>query len=102
MYRWRMCIQWNANGKIKSNTQFQTVWIPPQPPSDLLVLQLVTLGWFHTTFPHEERKENKTPFLGPEQTAEEINKELQMWDFKVDYELIVDNKLIPKVRSTNI
>ena len=85
-----------ANGKIKSNTQFQNVWIPPAP-SDAGSAIGCALGWFHATFPHEERKENKTPFLGPEQTAEEINKELQMWDFKVDYELIVDNKLIPKV-----
>lgn len=85
-----------ANGKIKTNTRFEQVWIPPAP-SDAGSAIGSALGYYHATFPSMDRKDNQTPFLGPEESASEINSELLKWSDKVDYELIVDNKLIPKV-----
>ena len=59
-----------ANGKIKDNTNFKKIWIPPAP-SDAGSCIGACLNYFH-----KQRKSvrvNTNPFLGPSYSNEEIN-----------------------------
>ena len=51
-----------ANGKIQSRTPFKNIWIPPAPSDAGSAIGAALNYWNHIT---NDRKENKTPFLGP-------------------------------------
>ena len=85
-----------ANGKIKFNTPFKHIWIPPAP-SDAGSAIGAALGFYHATNPQAPRGDNKSPFLGPEETSKEIVSTLNQYKKEVTFTLINDNKLFPKV-----
>ena len=83
-----------ANGKIKDNTPFKNIWIPPAPSDAGSAIGAALNYWNHIT---NDRKQNKCPFLGPEETTTDYIKVLSKYKKEISYELIVDNKLLPKV-----
>ena len=69
-------VQWISNGKILENSNFKNIWIPP-PPSDAGS----TIGFFPLHLYHvrngEYRPDNKTPYLGPHYTNDDVENVLE-------------------------
>ena len=83
-----------ANGKIQSKTPFKNIWIPPAPSDAGSAIGAALYYWNHIT---NDRKENKTPFLGPSEKLLDIVKVVKENDDKIFYEALSDEELFPKV-----
>ncbi len=83
-----------ANGKIQSKTPFKNIWIPPAPSDAGSAIGAALYYWNHIT---NDRKENKTPFLGPSEKLLDIVKVVKENDDKLFYEALSDEELFPKV-----
>ena len=83
-----------ANGKIQSKTPFKNIWIPPAPSDAGSAIGAALHYWNHIT---NDRKENKTPFLGPSEKLLDIVRVIKENDDKIFYEALSDDELFPKV-----
>ena len=83
-----------ANGKIQSKTPFKNIWIPPAPSDAGSAIGAALNYWNHIT---NDRKENKTPFLGPSEKILDVVSIVKENDNKIFYEALSDNELLPKV-----
>jgi len=83
-----------ANGKIQSRTPFKNIWIPPAPSDAGSAIGAALNYWNHMT---NDRKENKTPFLGPSEKILDVVSVVKENDDKIFYEALSDNELLPKV-----
>jgi carbamoyltransferase len=83
-----------ANGKIKDNTPFKNIWIPPAPSDAGSAIGAALNYWNHIT---NDRKENKTPFLGPEETINETLFSIQKNHKHIKYDVMMEGMLIKKV-----
>ena len=83
-----------ANGKIKENTPFKNIWIPPAPSDAGSAIGAALNYWNHIT---NDRKENKTPFLGPEETNTEALYSIYENRNYIDYDVMTETALIKKV-----
>ena len=83
-----------ANGKIQNKTPFKNIWIPPAPSDAGSAIGAALYYWNHIT---NDRKENKTPFLGPSEKLLDIVKVVKENDDKIFYEALSDEELFPKV-----
>ena len=84
-----------ANGKILDNTPFKHIWIPPAPSDAGSAIGSALLFYYTNT--KGDRIKNETPFLGPSQDNQDFTYVLRQNEDRVYGELIVDNKLLPKV-----
>lgn len=83
-----------ANGKIQDRTPFKNIWIPPAPSDAGSAIGAALNYWNHIT---NDRKENKTPFLGPSEKLLDIVKIVKDNENKIFYEALSDEELLPKV-----
>ena len=83
-----------ANGKIQDRTPFKNIWIPPAPSDAGSAIGAALNYWNHIT---NDRKENKTPFLGPSEKLLDIVKIVKDNEDKIFYEALSDEELLPKV-----
>jgi len=83
-----------ANGKIQNRTPFKNIWIPPAPSDAGSAIGAALNYWNHIT---NDRKENKTPFLGPSEKLLDIVKIVKDNENKIFYEALSDEELLPKV-----
>ena len=83
-----------ANGKIQNRTPFKNIWIPPAPSDAGSAIGAALNYWNHIT---NDRKENKTPFLGPSEKLLDIVKIVKDNEDKIFYEALSDEELLPKV-----
>ncbi len=83
-----------ANGKIQNRTQFKNIWIPPAPSDAGSAIGAALNYWNHIT---NDRKQNKTPFLGPSEKLLDIVKIVKDNEDKIFYEALSDEELLPKV-----
>jgi len=83
-----------ANGKIQNRTPFKNIWIPPAPSDAGSAIGAALNYWNHIT---NDRKENKTPFLGPSEKLLDIVKIVKDNEHKIFYEALSDEELLPKV-----
>ena len=82
------------NGKIQDRTPFKNIWIPPAPSDAGSAIGAALNYWNHIT---NDRKENKTPFLGPSEKLLDIVKIVKDNEDKIFYEALSDEELLPKV-----
>ena len=85
-----------ANGKILDRTNFTDLWIPPAP-SDAGSAIGVALHYYHTNYSVKGRVENKTTFLGPYYSNEEVLEILKEYKDDVDFELKNNSEIIVEV-----
>jgi len=83
-----------ANGKIQSKTPFKNIWIPPAPSDAGSAIGAALNYWNHIT---NDRKQNKSPFLGPSEKILDVVSIVKENDNKIFYEALSDNELLPKV-----
>ena len=83
-----------ANGKIQSKTPFKNIWIPPAPSDAGSAIGAALYYWNHIT---NDRKQNKSPFLGPSEKILDVVSIVKENDNKIFYEALSDNELLPKV-----
>jgi carbamoyltransferase len=82
-----------ANGKILEKTNFKNVWIPPAP-SDAGSAIGAALHLYHVrngTY----KPDNKTPYLGPHYTNEDVESALEEMDVDIWYEKKNHSEIIP-------
>ena len=83
-----------ANGKIQSKTPFKNIWIPPAPSDAGSAIGAALYYWNHIT---NDRKQNKSPFLGPSEKILDVVSVVKENDDKIFYEALSDEELFPKV-----
>ena len=82
-----------ANGKILEKTSFKNVWIPPAPSDAGSAIGAALHVYFEQG--GTQQVDNKSPYLGPHYTNEDVEKVLEELNVEVWYEKKPHSQLIP-------
>jgi carbamoyltransferase len=85
-----------ANGKIHKKTQYKNLWIPPAP-SDAGSAIGAALFYYYTESETDKRIENKSPFLGPFFSNDDVENVLKEYEDDIFYVKKTNTKLIDHI-----